>query len=267
MRLHVTTRLTPVMLAMVVAGTGAACHDPYDPSGNLSVLFIGNSLTLQNDLPGVVAAIAAADGRSISVETDAVPSTALIDHVTHGDALTAIRGSSWDYVILQQGPSRYAICFDTTVMALQALDEPIRAAGGTPALLMVWPSAFDSGNGGFDIVRESYQEAAKAVNALFLPAGEAWRIAWASDPSLQLYGSDGFHPAPLGTFLAALVIYERLTGRDARNLPTRVPIGGLTVSDFTMRLLQEAAHEANRRYGSGDVPGLPLLRSQGPMIC
>jgi hypothetical protein len=267
MELHVAARVTSMMLALAATGGGAACHDATKPSSELNVLFIGNSLTLQNGLPGVVAALAAADGRSISVATDAVPGTALIDHVNYGDALSVIQGSSWDYVILQQGPSRYAICLDTTVMALQALDEAIRGVGGAPALLMVWPTVSDSGNGGFDIVRESYQEAAKAVDAMFLPAGEAWRIAWRTDPSLQLYGPDGFHPAPMGTFLAALVIYERLTGRDARDLPTSVPIGGLTVSEDTMRLLQEAAHEANQRYGSGDVPGLPLLPSPGPMIC
>ena len=34
--------------------------------------------------------------------------------------------------------------------------------------------------------------------------------AWRQDPGLRLYGSDGFHPTVLGSYLAALVIYGGL---------------------------------------------------------
>jgi hypothetical protein len=61
---------------------------------------------------------------------------------------------------------------------------------------------------------------------------------------------DGLHPAPLGTYLAALVIYEQVTGHDARNLPARVIVAGqqLSVPEATIRLLQRAAHETNAQY-------------------
>src|SRR3712207_7953962 len=50
----------------------------------------------------------------------------------------------------------------------------IRAAGARPALLMTWPAA--SGSAAFfDDVRASFQQAAEAVDGVFLPAGEAWR--------------------------------------------------------------------------------------------
>ena len=73
---------------------------------------------------------------------------------------------------------------------------------------------------------------------------------WAVDPSLQLYSSDGLHPTPLGTYLAALVIYERITGHDARSLPTRAIVAGsdLGLADTKVRQLQSAAHAANQQF-------------------
>ena len=64
---------------------------------------------------------------------------------------------------------------------------------------------------------------------------------------LALYGPDGFHPSSIGTFLAALEIYERISGRDVRTLPPRAFSNGqpLTLPEATIRLLQAAAHDAN----------------------
>ena len=36
------------------------------------------------------------------------------------------------------------------------------------------------------------------------------------DPGLELFGPDGFHPTELGSYLAALVIYQQLTDVAAR---------------------------------------------------
>jgi hypothetical protein len=83
------------------------------------------------------------------------------------------------------------------------------------------------------------------VDGRCFPAGEAWRAAWAEDPALPLYGPDGFHPSPLGTYLAALVVYEGITGHDARRLPEQAVVQGQTlpVSGGTVIMLQRIAHE------------------------
>jgi hypothetical protein len=127
-------------------------------------------------------------------------------------------------------------------------DPLIRAAGAKPALFMTWPSS--SAAGFFDAVRISFEDAARAVGGTFMPAGEAWRWVLERDPTIALYGPDGFHPSPMGTFLAALEIYERITGRDPRTLPAEAFAGGqsLALPVATIRLLQEAAHEANRLF-------------------
>jgi hypothetical protein len=106
---------------------------------------------------------------------------------------------------------------------------------------MVWPARERFGD--FDGVRVSYAKAAQDVNGLLLPAGEAWRAAWRRDERLALYGPDHFHPSPLGSYLAALVIVHRLTGA-IPSLPIR--LGSLELTTPQAALLRDAALEASR---------------------
>lgn len=241
------------MLALGMAATAGACQDSSGPGGgssaDLSVLFIGNSLTYYNDLPGTIADVARDAGATIHVEMIAKPNYALIDHLTaSGEAEAAIRRGGWDFVVLQQGPTTLPINRDSLVLWSQMFDPIIRGAGAVPALYMVWPTKGQAG--GFDLVRQSYQAAVAAVSGTFLPAGVAWQEALASDPNLPLYGPDNFHPSPLGTYLAAITIYGTLTGFDPRKLPALAHANGspINVPAATVRLLQQAAREANLLY-------------------
>lgn len=236
-----------ILLTVGCAGSNASL-DP-GPAGGYHVLFIGNSLTYVNDLPGTVAALATAADATIGVESVTRPDFALIDHVNGmSDAVEVIRRGGWDYVVVQQGPTTQQIGRDTLILAVRLLDPEIRAAGGRSASLMVWPPF--GNRGAFDQVQASCREAAESVGGLFLPAGEAWRSAWAADPNLPLYGSDGFHPSALGTYLAALVVYEGITGHDARSLPRQAVVAGQTldVSAGVVALLQRVAHETVTRF-------------------
>lgn len=219
------------------------------------VLFIGNSLIYTNDLPAVVRAVAAQAGDDLVVASATGPNLALIDHL-HGatDAVARIRGGRWDYVVLQQGPTTVQMCRDSLIGWTRAFDTLARAAGARPALLMTWPPAGEPEL--FDAARVSFQEAARAVGGVFIPAGEAWRIALAADPRIELYGPDGFHPSTAGTWLTAFVIFERLSGRDARTLTGVTPaVAGLAPPRAEIvPLLQRSAHEANLRYPAQPAP-------------
>ena len=237
-------------LAALTPLTGAACAHGSAvgplPAGGHHVLFVGNSLTYVNDLPATVAAIATAAGDTFRVATAAGPNLALIDHLNGAtDAVAQIKRGGWEFVVLQQGPTTIGACRDSLVLWTKMFEPLIRAAGATPALFMTWPITGSQGT--FDDVHTSFQYAAGAVNGVFLPAGEAWRSAMRADNTIPLYGPDGFHPSPIGTYLAALEIYERLSGRDVRTMPARAFVGSqpLALPEATIRLLQNAAHAAN----------------------
>jgi hypothetical protein len=220
---------------------------PTLPAGGTHVLFIGNSLTYYHDLPGIVSRLGFLSGDTIRTLAVAKPDYALLDHVADGAAVRTIKSQHWDVVVLQQGSSALAEGRAWLYAGADTLAPMIRAAGGKPALYEVWPTRdrpFD-----VDGVRESYRTAAQRVNGDFYPAGTAWQEAWKRDSSLVLYDADGLHPSATGSFLAALVMYERLTGKDARLLPAQAyaDAGALTLPDATIRLLQAAAHAANAR--------------------
>jgi hypothetical protein len=221
--------LATVLFALAVASHGAA-PEP------LGILFIGNSLTAANDVPGLVEALGRANGRRIVTRTVAYPNYSLEDHWQHGDARRAIAQGGWAFVVLQQGPSALPDSRVLLVEFARRFAEEIRRVHAQPALYMVWPAT--SRFGDFDGVKLSYETAARVVRGVFLPTGEAWRLAWRRDTNLAFYGPDGFHPTALGSYLAALVIYQGLTGQSPA-----LPVAGL-VSDDQAKVLRQAASEA-----------------------
>jgi hypothetical protein len=226
----------------LLIGTPAAGANASPPRTDLRVLFIGNSLTAANDLPSMVAALAAAAGAGrLETRTIAPGGYSLEDHWNDGQARRAIADGGWSFVVLQQGPSALP---DSQVLLRQytrRFNDLIVRSGARTALYMVWPSRERSGD--FDGVRMSYAKAAADVNGLLLPAGDAWRAAWRRDKTLALYGADNFHPSPLGSYLAALVIVHRLTGR----IPSPSPrLGSLELTTAQAALLHDAALEVTR---------------------
>ena len=210
------------------------------PSNGTRVLFIGNSLTYQNDLPAVLSAVAASAGDTIHTRMVAFANFALEDHWNEGGASRALSGQRWDYVVLQQGPSSLPenqVHLATWSAKFAPL---ITAAGARPVLYQVWPTR--SRPQDFPGVKAAYQNAATGIGGLFAPAGEALRAALAETPELPVLDVDGFHPTALGTLLAAYVIYERVRGRPVTDLPVPPGFGGLTPA--TLARVQALAHAA-----------------------
>ena len=220
-------------VAALVVVLGCSAHA--QPAATIHVLFIGNSLTSANDLPSMLETLSrTAGGPRIDCKSVAFPNYSLEDHWNRGDAAKAIARGGWQTVILQQGPSALPESQVLLREYTRKFDARIRRAGAKTALYMVWPF---STRGDFDGVKASYQAAARDVGGLFLPVGEAWRAVWRRDAKISLYGPDGFHPTPEGTYLAALVIYQRLTG----TLPAAPPPSMAIAPDRAAVLRQAAA--------------------------
>jgi hypothetical protein len=238
--------MRPIALLLLLAGC-LGCQKPLAPlpAGGKHLLFVGNSLTYSNDLPGTVATLGNLMGDTIRVAAETEGGVALIDHLngaTH--AVQSIKGQKWDFVILQQGPTPIGICRDSLILWTKMFDPLIKASGAQTAVFQTWPLAGPLS--WFTNISESFRLAAQSVNGVLMPVGEAWRIVLTEDPTISLYSGDGLHPSAWGTYLAALVIYERVTGRDARALPPRVLAGRFEypTPEAQVRLMQRAAHEA-----------------------
>jgi hypothetical protein len=207
------------------------------------VLFIGNSLTEANGLPAMVETLSRqGGGRPISTASVVFGGFSLEDHWNQGTARRRIAEGGWSIVVLQQGPSSLPASQAALRDWTARFDTVIRASGGRTALYMVWPES--TRRDAFEAVSRSYARAAEDVGGILLPVGEAWRAAWRRDPEVPLYGPDGFHPSATATYLAALVIYQQISGRSPVGLPalTQMPAD-------RARMLQEAAQEANEQFG------------------
>lgn len=200
------------------------------------ILFVGNSLTYQNDLPGMVCTLARAAGRPVVCESVAKPDVSLEDHWHSGEARKTIAGGRWDIVVLQQGPSALPESRRLLIEYTKRFDAEIKKAGARTALYMVWPS--QSRRGDAEGVSQSYRAAAKAVDAVLLPVGDAWREAWAIDRTLPLYAADNFHPSGSGTYLGALVAYRHLLGASAPATP--VLGGALAHAEVLQRVASQS---------------------------
>jgi hypothetical protein len=217
------------------------------------MLFIGNSLTYWNELPAMVEALATAAKRHITVQMVAFPDVSLEDHWQRGDAVRAIRRGGWSHVVLQQGPSALPESQKLLREYTRKFDAEIKAVKATTALYMVWPSRARQQD--FDGVSASYGAAARDVDGLLLPVGDAWRTAWKRDPGLALYSPDGLHPSRAGSYLAALIIVSR----SLRIAPIGLP--ALGVEPGTAKLLQEVAEAMARPPAAWSRPaGHPARR-------
>jgi hypothetical protein len=218
------------------------------PQGSeLNVLFLGNSLTAVNDLPALVQSMAATGGVRLSCQAITVGGASLEDHWNAGEARTALDRKHWDYVVMQQGPSsRPKSQAHLQEWAARWADEA-RAHGATPALYMVWPIHGQAD--GFKLVAQSYRRAAKASNSRLLPVGEAWERALRSDRSLQLYQPDKLHPTLAGTYLAALVITQGLTGIRPLGIPASLKLADGRTVELPGQQVKQLHYAAEKAIG------------------
>ena len=242
----------PALLLFAVVSVCVAPHSNAAQTGiaRARVLFVGNSLTSQNDLPAMLEALATQAGASITCSAVARANYSLEDHWKDGAALRALRRERWTHIVLQQGPSSLPDSQASLRDYAARFAAEARQVHAAVVLYGVWPPKARSGF--FDAVTGSYARAAEDVGGALVPVGEGWRAAWRRDPSLALYAADDFHPSSIGTYMAALMFLQRLTGRSPVGLPppgesrNRV-LGDIRLDTAQLAVLQSAAAEANGR--------------------
>lgn len=184
----------------------AAQHTANETTHN--ILFIGNSLTFANDLPGLVKQQAKEKGINVHTRMIARPNYALIDHLADGLVQQEIKTHHYDFVVVQQGPSSQEEGRQMLLEAGTELAEICRAHQARLAYFMVWPSRTNAHS--FDGVIRNYREAAMFHQAILCPVGKVWKNYIDSTGLWDYYGPDEFHPSLKGSQVAAKVIVETL---------------------------------------------------------
>jgi len=232
-----------LLCSLPVSARRHAVGRPMQPQ---RILFVGNSLTRGNDLPGVLCRLAERTGKPLACDAAILDGASLLDHLDDGGAERQIADGKYTIVALQQGPSSLESSRIELIDSAEHFAVFIRAAGGRPAMYAVWPER--ARLFAFDAVADSYRLAAEAVHGVLFPVGSAWQAVWRVDPQFALYGPDGFHPSVAATYLAALVFYRVLYGKLPGSFAVPAVADELAgapmhLSDRDLLLLVSAANE------------------------
>jgi hypothetical protein len=252
-----------VVLAMMLCLVLPSCHatgaSDAGTGPRLHVLFVGNSLTSQNDLPGMIAALARSRGRDLQYEVHAPGGYRLSQHASDPRLLEKIDRGSWDVVVLQEqsqmpGVPRERLEREVYPFA-RVLSDRIRAASPRAKIAFYATMAKRNGDAQFfpnvpemgsyagmqRRINASYAEMAKDNRGLLVPVGSVWEKARAEKPAIELY-ADETHPSLPGTYLAACVFYAVIFEHS--------PVGASHprgIDDATAALLQKIAEAGRAR--------------------
>jgi hypothetical protein len=204
---------------------------------SLRCLFIGNSFTARNDVPGLIGEMARARGHTFEHKLISAGGASLRMHWNKGAAPKAIEAGGWDYVILQEQSTLPVKNRERTHENIRLFDEAIRAAGAKMVLYLTW--AREKVPETQQALTECYMSIGEELGAIVVPAGIAWERVLAKKGHPVLHDKDGSHPTLAGSYLAACVFFAVLFDESPVGLPA--DLKGLTPDE--VKLLQTTAWE------------------------
>jgi len=222
----------------------------------LKIVFIGNSLTFVNNLPLVLmnAAASAKPAWSIAAGKNHTPGASSLSSNWQSwsgssrgtEALDLIQKVKPDIVVLQDQSSGPSVATYTELW-----HGWIQAAGARTVLFMTW----GTGDMGGPVFKQSagyleriYNKAGQRNGVTVAPVGTAWQRHYAKSKQ-YLHSGDALHPAPHGTYLAAMVFFATLTGQNPKGLSS----GGLNISTADRAALQQLAWETYSASPQADL--------------
>lgn len=205
-------------------------------SKTVRALFIGNSFTARNDVPGLIARLAAARNCTFEHTLVSAGGASLRRHWNKGDAQRILTSSPFDFVVLQEQSTLPVKNAGRMHESVRLFDTVVRAAGARTLLYMTWARKHEPQNQ--QVIADAYTSIGAEIGAAVAPAGLAWERFMAANASPALHDKDMSHPTLAGSFLAACVLFRTLF--DASPVP--IDVGGLDATDVAN--LQQAAESA-----------------------
>ncbi|MEQ1517137.1 MAG: hypothetical protein ABL931_11690 [Usitatibacteraceae bacterium] len=223
MKLRVLIAISLPLFVMACGGAGGQMNTPASPqpaaptAAEISILFMGNSHTSVNNIPGMVTAMirVAKPGKTVA-GVEAPGSMHLDVRADDAATLALLQSQRWNYVVLQA--QNYSLSgealYPTT--GAEKLVRLSRHSGALPVLFAEWPRV---GIDETQIIYGKYVSIAMKEPACVAPIPQAFDLARARFPSMTLHAADGNHSAPAGAFLASLVLFSAITGASVVDLP------------------------------------------------
>ena len=191
-------------------------------------LFLGNSYTQVNNLPQLIAQVAASAGDSLVVDSNTPGGYTLQGHSANPTSQSKIMQGNWDYVVLQeqsQLPSfpinqvmtdvfPYAKLLDSLVNVSNSCTETMfymtwGRKNGDASNCGWWPPVCTY-EGMDSLLRLRYRMMADSNHAVVSPIGVVWNYIRQNFPAIELYQADQSHPSEAGSYAAACCFYTAI---------------------------------------------------------
>lgn len=200
------------------------------------VLFIGNSYTEVNNLPKLIADMAASSGDQLIHSRNTPGGETFQMHCTNTTTLGLLAQGGWDYVVLQEQSQRpsfspaqvamevypYAKKLDSLVHHYSPCAKTIfymtwGRQNGDASNCAAWPPICTY-EGMDSLLQLRYGIMADNYDAWLSPVAKVWRRLRTQNPTLNLYDADGSHPSMAGSFVAASTFYAVMFGKNPQNV-------------------------------------------------
>ncbi len=217
-----------------------------DNSANsYALLFMGNSHSSANGLPGLVKTLIETGVPGSEVVSMLAPGSGFLsDRLDDGVTQLSLISRDWTHVVLQaQKYSTSGLYFYPT----DAAEEWIRRSKSQhalPILFPEWPRLGNTEEG--PRVHQLHLDIAAREAACVAPVGLTWEESLARNGNLRLHAADGNHSNLRGALLTAYVFYQLITGRSAADLPHVQSIGVAAGIQQQLREVAAFVVEANR---------------------
>jgi hypothetical protein len=204
------------------------------------ILFIGNSFTARNDLPGLIGLLAAARDKRIEHRLISAGGASLRMHWNKGVAQKAIAEGHYDCVVLQEQSTLPVKNARRMHENIRLFDEAIRAAGAKTVLYLTWARRHAPESQ--EAITAAYTTIGEELGATVVPAGVAWQRFLQEHDEPVLHAPDDSHPTLAGSYLAACCFLAVLFGEH----PVGIDDGVAGLTEEERRLLQQTAWDVCR---------------------
>ncbi|HVF35265.1 MAG TPA: hypothetical protein VND91_08070 [Candidatus Saccharimonadia bacterium] len=252
-------RLVPSLLFALIAATS-----PARAAEPLRVLFIGNSYTFVNNVPALLEAVAAQQGASVDTDMLVAPAATLDDFVEAETVLERLARERWDAVVLQELGGHLACLASgerprptpcaASIAAHRKLAKLARAGGAQVIVFGTW-SMTDGVQG---LVSKGSRRVAGQVGAKLADVGWMLDRARKRDPALALFHPDR-HLQPTGSVLAAIALWQALSGRSVSAVPFHAEVPVWPGAAFSLR---RYVSEQTRRLPEPETLAIDLSAAQ-----
>lgn len=206
----------------------ALCTPNFKAQTVRSTLFLGNSYTAYNNLPGLVQDMAQSTGDSLLFDSYNPGGFRLFDHTNSFVSQGKISSKNWDYVAIQGQSQEPILQRNTFNSAFRTLLGQIHTANPCAVVMpfMTWGRKNgDSVNcpnfpdmctyQSMDkALRREYLKVTQYANGVVSPVSSVWYYLRQNHPGIDLYQQDGSHPSRAGTYAAACTFYTSIFRKD-----------------------------------------------------